>query len=114
MAEQVQLKLVKKTEEGFFGKAISNIGRAVYSYGSSLYTLLISTKRSGVLKHFANYNSLMQIADENKRNSIMAKYEKSFESYLNTLEKYITETIYTKMQKKVSNLEEDKIMASYY
>ena len=49
MAEQVQLKLVKRTEEGFLGKAISNIGRAVYSSGSSLYTLLISTKRSSIL-----------------------------------------------------------------
>lgn len=114
MAEQVQLKLVKRTEEGFFGKAMSNIGRAVYSSGSSLYTLLISTKRSSVLKHFANYNNAMEIVDENKRNSVIAKYQKVFENYLNTLEKYITETIYTKMQKKVSNMEEDKIMASYY
>lgn len=114
MAEQVQLKLVKRTEEGFFGKAISNIGRAVYSSGSSLYTLLISTKRSSILKNFASYSSVMQVADENKRNSITAKYEKTFENYLNTLEKYITETIYTKMQKKVSNMEEDRIMASYY
>lgn len=114
MAEQVQLKLVKRTEEGFFGKAISNIGRAVYSSGSSLYTLLISTKRSSVLKNFASYSSVMQVADENKRNSITSKYEKTFENYLNTLEKYITETIYTKMQKKVSNMEEDRIMASYY
>ena len=114
MAEQVQLKLVKRTEEGFFGKAISNIGRAVYSSGSSLYTLLISTKRNSVLKHFNNFNSAMTIVDENKRNSVIAKYEKTYENYLNTLEKYITETIYTKMQKKVSNLEEDKIMASYY
>lgn len=114
MAEQVQLKLVKRTEEGFLGKAMSNIGRAVYSSGSSLYTLLISTKRSGVLKHFSNYNSAMEIVDENKRNSVIAKYQKVFENYLSTLEKYITETIYTKMQKKVSNMEEDKIMASYY
>lgn len=114
MAEQVQLKLVKRTEEGFFGKAISNIGKAVYSSGSSLYTLLISTKRSSLLKHYANYKTAMEIVDENKRNSVISKYEKVFENYINTLEKYVTETIYTKMQKKISNLEEDKIMASYY
>ncbi len=88
MAEQVQLKLVKRTEEGFFGKAISNIGKAVYSSGSSLYTLLISTKRGTLLKHYASYKTAMEIADENKRNSVISKYEKSFESYLNTLEKY--------------------------
>lgn len=114
MAEQVQLKLAKKTEEGFFGKAISNIGKVVYSSGSSLYTLLISTKRSSLLKHFTSYKNAMEIADETKRNTVIAKYEKIYENYLNTLEKYITETIYTKMQKRISNLEEEKIMSSYY
>lgn len=114
MAEQVGLKLAKRTEEGFFGKAISNIGKAVYSSGSSLYTILISTKRSSVLKHFSSYKTLMEIPEEKKRDAIKAKYEKVFENYLNTLEKYITETIYTKMQKRASNIEEEKIMSSYY
>ena len=114
MSEQVQLKLVKRTEEGFLSKALSNIGKAMYSSGSSLYTLLISTKRSSILKHYDNYKSAMEIVDENKRNAVITKYEKVFESYISTLEKYVTETIYTKMQKKISNLEEDKIMASYY
>lgn len=114
MAEQVQLKLAKKTEEGFFGKALSNIGRAVYSSGSSLYTLLITTKRNSVLKHFVAYRASIEIADEKKRKAVVTKYEKVYENYLNALEKYITENIYTKMQKKLSNLEEEKIMATYY
>jgi len=114
MQEQVQLKLAKRTDEGFFGKALSNIGKAVYSSGSSLYTLVIATKRNSIIKHFATYKTSMQIADEKKRNAVVTKYEKTYENYLNTLEKYITETIYTKMQKRASNLEEEKIMASYY
>ena len=56
----------------------------------------------------------MEIADEKKRKAVIAKYEKVYENYLSTLEKYITENIYTKMQKKLSNLEEEKIMAAYY
>jgi len=114
MAEQVQLKLIKRTEDGFLGKAISNINKAVYSSGSNLYTLLISAKRNSVLKHFANYKTVMEVVDENKRNTITVKYQKVFDGYLSTLEKYITETIYSKMQKRVSNMEEDKIMANYY
>lgn len=114
MSEQMGLKLVKRTDDGFIGKAISNINKAVYSSGSSLYTLLISAKRSSLLKQYAAYSTAMQIADENKRNAVIAKYQKTFENYLNTLEKYITETIYTKMQKRASNLEEEKIMSSYY
>jgi len=114
MAEQVQLKLIKRTEDGFLGKAISNINKAVYSSGSNLYTLLISAKRNSVLKHFANYKTVMEVVDENKRNTITVKYQKVFDGYLSTLEKYITETIYSKMQKRVSNMEEDRIMANYY
>lgn len=114
MQEEVQLKLAKRTDEGFLGKALSNIGKAVYSSGSSLYTLVIATKRSSLIKHFTAYKTSMQIADEKKRNAVVTKYEKTYENYLNTLERYITETIYTKMQKRASNLEEEKIMAAYY
>lgn len=114
MAEQVQLKLAKRNDEGFFGKAISNIGKAVYSSGSSLYTIIISAKRNNLLKHYANYNRSNEVVDENKRNAMVAKYEKTYDNYLATLEKYITETIYTKMQKRASTLEEEKIMSSYY
>lgn len=111
---EVQLKLAKRTDDSFFGKAISNIGKAVYSSGSSLYTLVITAKRNSVLKHYANQLVAHTIADEKKQKAVVAKYEKVFENYLATLEKYITETIYTKMQKRMSSLEEERIMASYY
>ncbi len=114
MPEQVSLKLAKKTEEGIFGKAISNIGKAVYSSGSNLYTFFIATKRNSVLKHFEANAKTSQIVDEKKRKAVEAKYQKAYENYKMALERYITETIYHKMQKKISTLEEDRRMASYY
>ena len=111
---ELQLKLVKNTEGGFMSKAMSNFGKAVYSSGGGLYSLLIGAKRNLLLKAYGNYQEITQIADENKRNTISAKYDKSYENFLNCLEKYIKENIYNKVQKRVSNVKEEKIMSKYY
>ena len=86
---ELQLKLVKNTEGGFMSKAMSNFGKAVYSSGGGLYSLLIGAKRNLLLKAYGNYQEITQIADENKRNTISAKYDKSYENFLNCLEKLI-------------------------
>lgn len=113
MAE-LQLKVVKRSDNGFMSRAINNFGRAVYSSGGGLYGLLIGAKRSSLLKAYANYQEITKIADENKRNTITSKYEKAYENYLNCLEKYVKENIYNKVQKKVSNIKEERIMSTYY
>lgn len=113
MAE-LQLKVVKNIDGSFMSRAISNFGKAVYSSGSGLYGLIIGAKRNSLLKAYANYQAITTVADESKRNSISAKYDKAYENYLDSLEKYIKENIYNKVQKKVSNIKEERIMSRFY
>lgn len=113
MAE-LQLKVVKNIDGGFMSRAINNFGKAVYSSGSGLYGLIIGAKRNSLLKAYANYQEITTIADENKRNAVSAKYDKAYENYLEALEKYIKENIYNKVQKKVSNIKEERIMSKFY
>lgn len=113
MAE-LQLKVVKKTDTGFMGRAISNFGKAVYSSGGGLYSLIIGAKRNSLLKAYASYQEITTVADENKRNNISSKYDRAYENYLDSLEKYIKENIYNKVQKKVSNIKEERIMSKFY
>lgn len=113
MAE-LQLKVIKNTEGGFMSKAINNFGKAVYSSGGGLYSLVIGAKRNLLLKAYGNYQEITKIADENKRNTVSAKYDKAYENYLNCLEKYIKENIYNKVQKKISNIKEERIMSKFY
>ena len=54
MAE-LQLKLVKNTDNGVFGKAINNFNKVLYSSGGGFFNIIINGKRNGVLKAYANF-----------------------------------------------------------
>ena len=112
--EELQLKLAKNTGDGVFGKAISNLNKVLYSSGGGFYNIIISAKRNSIIKSFENYRNSAQIADENKRNQLTAKYEKAYENYINALEKYVVEIVYNRVQKKVSSLAENRTMSMYY
>lgn len=110
----VQLKLVKRTDDGVFGKAINNLNKILYSPSGSFFNIAINSKRNAVVKNFLLSENFEKASSEKKRNQMMSKYEKVYDSYLNMLESYITETIYNKSKKKVSSLKENKVLSSYY
>lgn len=113
MAE-VQLKLVKRTDDGVFGKAINNLNKMLYSPSGSFFNIAINSKRNSVVKNFILSESYEKMTSEKKRNNLMSKYEKVYEAYLEMLERYVTETIYNKAKKKVTSLKENKLLSSYY
>lgn len=113
MAE-VQLKLVKRTDDGVFGKAINNLNKMLYSPSGSFFNIAINSKRNSVVKNFLLSESYEKMTSEKKRNNLMSKYEKVYEAYLEMLERYVTETIYNKAKKKVTSLKENKLLSSYY
>ena len=114
MEPGVSLKLSKRADETLWGKAITNIGRVVYSSSFSIYTLLISRRRSSVMKAYQNYIRSNNCTDSKKRDIIQEKYKKAYASYISTLDRYITENIYTKMQKNAATVDEQHIMSKYY
>ena len=114
MDPNVSLKLSKRADETLWGKAISSIGRVVYSSTFNIYVLLIATKRNSILRAFNNYMHINDHKEESKRDAISEKYKKAYNSYINTLDKYITENIYSKMQKRAATIDEEHIMAKYY
>lgn len=113
MAE-VQLKLVKRTDDGVFGKAINNLNKMLYSPSGSFFNIAINSKRNSVVKSFLLSESYEKMTSEKKRNHLMDKYEKTYDLYLEMLERYVTETIYNKAKKKVTSLKENKLLSSYY
>lgn len=113
MAE-VQLKLVKRTDDGVFGKAINNLNKMLYSPSGSFFNIAINSKRNSVVKSFLLSESYEKLTSEKKRNHLMDKYEKTYDLYLEMLERYVTETIYNKAKKKVTSLKENKLLSNYY
>ena len=57
---------------------------------------------------------MINIPNEKKRNTIADKYEKAYDAYLTSLEKFITDIVYTRVQKRVSNLKENRLLSEYY
>ena len=113
MAE-LQLKVVKNSDNGVFGKAINNFNKVLYSSGGGFFNIYMNSKRNSLLKAYANFEDIKKAENENRQKNINEKYEKAYEGYLNTLEKYITETIYSKVKKKVSNIKENNLLSEYY
>ena len=111
---ELQLKVVNKSENGVFGKALNNFNKVLYSSGGGFFNIYLNGKRNNVLKCFANSEDMSKMGNETKQKTITEKYEKSYQTYLNILEKYITDTIYTKAQKRVSNHKENSILSEYY
>ena len=101
-------------DNGVFGKAINNFNKVLYSSGGGFFNIFMNTKRSSLLKAYANSEDIKKMETENKQKIITEKYEKAYENYLNALEKYITETVYTKVKKKVSNIKENNLLSDYY
>ena len=114
MDPNVSLQLSKRADETIWGKAISNIGRVVYSSNFSIYVLLVAAKRSSVLRAYKNYTNVNSFKDAAKRDAIIEKYHKVYNSYIDTLQKCIVENIYTKMQNNAATLEEQHVMSAYY
>ena len=114
MDQEKSLKLSKRADETLFGKAITSFGRVFYSSTFSIYTFLIARRRSAVVKAFNNYLNIANIKEESKRDAVSEKYKKAYANYISIIDKYITENIYTKMQKGAATLDEEHIMSKYY
>ena len=63
----VQLKLVKKTNDGVFGKAINNFNKILYSPSSSFFNIAINSKRNTVVKNFLLSESYEKNVNEKKK-----------------------------------------------
>ena len=111
---ELQLKVVKNTGDGIWGKALNNFNKVLYSSGGGLFNILINSKRNSLLRASSNYDEITQIANEKKRNTVTEKYEKAYDNYLNVLEKYITDTVYNRVQKRIGTIKENKLISEYY
>ena len=87
MAE-LQLKVVKNSENNVFGKAINNFNKVLYSSGGGFYNLYMNSKRNSLIKAFANFEDIKNLQNETKQKNASEKYEKVYENYLAALEKY--------------------------
>ena len=99
------------TDKTFFNKITNTLTKILIPTKIGINGMLISIKRNNLLKTFENYNS----DNENyNKDELEKKYDLAYEAYLDSLDKYVMDSIYKKVKNGKASEFEKNAMAKYY
>jgi len=76
--------------------------------------MMISMKRSGVLRAYEMYIEVENGDDVSQKDALKTKYEESYILYLESIDKYIMDSIYKKVKNGVASMFEENALTNYY
>ena len=92
---------VARTDGAFFSKISTTISNG----------MLITIKRNSVLK---NYEAYQKNEEPEKEEALQKKYEDTFILYLESIDKYIMDSIYKKVKSRTATQYEEEALSRYY
>ena len=104
--EERSLKIVG-AEGTFFNKITKTITKILIPTKIGINGMLISMKRNNLLKAYESYK-------KDEKEELEKKYDAAYEAYLNTLDKYVMDSIYKKVQNGTATEFEKNAMSKYY
>ena len=102
---------VAKTDGAFFSKLSTTISKLLIPTKIGINGMLINMKRSSVLK---NYEIYTKNEDQTKEEPLQKKYEDSFVLYLESIDKYVMDSIYKKVKSRTATAFEEEALSKYY
>ncbi|MBO5478393.1 MAG: hypothetical protein J6A04_01545 [Clostridia bacterium] len=105
---------VLEQEKTFFGKITGTITKLLIPTKVGINGLLIHAKRSNMLKAFENYENEDNHDETNKKEVLLKKYEDMFALYLESIDKYIMDSIYKKVKNDTATPFERNALSKYY
>lgn len=108
-AEEKSLK-VYDTRRTFFSKIGSTLGKILTPTKLGFNNLLVSMKRSSMIKNYKN----MINAKQGKEEVNEKKFEESYSLYLDSIDQLIIETIYKKVRTNTASDFEKEALSKYY
>ena len=108
-AEEKSLK-VYDTRRTFFSKIGSTLGKILTPTKLGFNNLLVSMKRSSMIKNYKN----MINAKQGKEEVNEKKFEESYTLYLDSIDQLIIETIYKKVRMNTASDFEKEALSKYY
>ena len=100
---------VAKTDGAFFSKLSTTISKLLIPTKIGINGMLINMKRNSVLK---NYEIYTKNVDKSKEDILQKKYEDTFVLYLESIDKYVMDSIYKKVRNRAATAFEEE--AKYY
>ncbi len=102
-----------KTDGAFFSRITTTITKLLIPTKVGINGMLISMKRSNVIKTYNEYINHNEKSKESKEN-LEKKYENAVVLYLEALDKYVMESIYKKVKTKTATAYEENALSRYY
>ncbi len=102
---------VAKTDKAFFSKISTTISKLLIPTKIGINGMLITLKRNNVLK---NYETVTNNQDSEKEDMLQKKYEDAFILYLESIDKYVMDSIYKKVRTRTATPFEEDALSRYY
>lgn len=101
-------------EKTFFSKITSTLSRLLIPTKVGINSVMISMKRNSVLKAYDNYIEADKIDDGAKKDIITKKLDDVYALYLESIDKYVMDSIYKKVKNETANEFEREALSQYY
>lgn len=111
MVEEKSLKITGANKT-FFTKLTTTINKFLIPTKVGINGLLISTKRNSMIKAFEKFNSDDYEADE--KDTLEKKYDDTYTAYLESLDKYVMDSVYKKVKNNTATEFEKDALSRYY
>lgn len=110
--EERSLKVLAN-DTTFFNKISNTLTKLLIPTKIGLNGMLITLKRNAVLKTYENYKSVDR-EDTNKEETLRNRYEESYTLYLESIDKYIMDSVYKKVKSGAASSFEQNALSNYY
>ena len=101
-------------EKTFFSKISNTITKLLIPTKIGINGMLISIKRNNALKAYEVYIANKEIENQEKLESITKKFEDVYALYLESIDKYIMDSIYKKVKNETASDFERNALSQYY
>lgn len=111
--EQRGLKVLE-ADKTFFTKITSTISKLLIPTKVGINGILISMKRNNMLKAYEAFTDSKNSEDITKKEQDMQKYEETYSLYLESIDKYIMDSVYKKVKAGTASNFEADALSKYY
>ena len=102
---------VARTDGTFISKLSTTISKLLIPTKIGINGMLITIKRNSMLK---NYEICTKNSDKAKEDALQKKYEDSFILYLESIDKYVMDSVYKKVRSGTATAFEEEALSKYY
>ena len=105
---------VLQADTTFFSKISTKLSKLLVPTKVGINGMLISMKRNNVVKSYEAVKANEKIIDAVKKEVINKKYEDTYALYLEAIDKYVMDSIYTKVKNNNATEFEKEALSKYY